>query len=394
MLMMVRGLESSLVVDERYARLRALGSRLVVVGLLVLLSGCPNTKQANTESTKKDVASTPRASVALRVLVVNEPGVAEAINRLRGEWAERSGGELSATSGEWNDVAIGKSIDADVVISPSRYLGELCTRGWLQPVRSSVLQGTEFNAGDVFPVVRRELMRWGGEVMALPLGVRIAMRNKSTDDHPGIALLAEAAPTALSNGHEGVLFDPQTMKPRIDDAPFIKALQRLVEIGPANGGTGIGFAQSAPVLGFDDRLVAVSTASRNGASAFKLIAWFASAEISTQLARAGKQQMPVRRSLMMSSAWYEAGLNASERAKLAEALATSLSGEKCLLLPRIPGVDEYMAAIDGAVKSAIFDKVPANVALQRAADRWNQITDALGRDKQRQAYLKHLGIAE
>ena len=43
-------------------------------------------------------AATPRASVALRVLVVNEPGVAEAINRLRGEWAERSGGELSATS--------------------------------------------------------------------------------------------------------------------------------------------------------------------------------------------------------------------------------------------------------------------------------------------------------
>jgi hypothetical protein len=330
----------------------------------------------------------------LRVLVVNEPGVAEAINRLRGEWAERSGGELSASSGEWKDVAVGKSIDADVVIFPSRYLGELCTRGWLQPVRPSVLQSAEFDAGDVFPLVRRELMRWGGEVMALPLGVRIAMRNKSTDDHPGIALLAEAAPTALSNEHEGVLFDPQTMKPRIDDAPFIKALQQLVEIGPENGRTGIGFAQSAPVFGFDDRLVAVSTASRNGASAFKLIAWLASAEISTQLARAGKQQMPVRRSLVMSSAWYEAGLNASERAKFAEALTTSLSGEKCLLIPRIPGVDEYMAALDAAVKSAMVDKVPANVALRNAADRWNQITDAHGRDRQRQAYLKHLGIAE
>src|SRR3977135_4091333 len=123
MLIMVRGLESSLVVDERYARLRASGARLFVVGLLVLLSGCPNTKQTNTESTKRDVASTPRASVALRVLVVNEPGVAEAINRLRGEWAERSGGELSATSSEWKDVAGAKSIDADVVIFPSRYLG-------------------------------------------------------------------------------------------------------------------------------------------------------------------------------------------------------------------------------------------------------------------------------
>ena len=109
------------------------------------------------------------------MLVVNEPGVAEAINRLRGEWAERSGGELSATSSEWKDVAGAKSIEADVVIFPSRYLGELCTRGWLQPVRSSVLEGDEFNGGDVFPLVRRELMRWGGEVMALPLGIQVTV---------------------------------------------------------------------------------------------------------------------------------------------------------------------------------------------------------------------------
>src|SRR5467141_1895747 len=145
MLIMMRGLESSLVVDERYARLRASGSRLFVVGLLVLLSGCPNTKQVNTESTKKDVASAPRASVALRVLVVNEPGVAEGINRLRGEWAERSGGELNATSKTWRETFKATDLDADVIVFPSRYLGELCVRGWLQPVRAGVLESQEFN---------------------------------------------------------------------------------------------------------------------------------------------------------------------------------------------------------------------------------------------------------
>ena len=85
---------------------------------------------------------------------------------------------LSATSSEWKDVAGAKSIEADVVIFPSRYLGELCTRGWLQPVRPSVLEGDEFNGDDVFPLVRRELMRWGGEVMALPLGVELAVPGK------------------------------------------------------------------------------------------------------------------------------------------------------------------------------------------------------------------------
>src|SRR6476646_3946461 len=113
---------------------------------VLLSSGCPRGEQAKPQA----AAETPRASVALRVLVVNEPGVAEAINRLRGEWAERSGGELSATSSEWKDVAGAKSIEADVVIFPSRYLGELCTRGWLQPMRSSVLDGEAFDGKDVY----------------------------------------------------------------------------------------------------------------------------------------------------------------------------------------------------------------------------------------------------
>src|SRR6476659_1789737 len=113
MLIMVRGLESSLVLNGKYARPRVFGAWLAVV-LLVLLAGCPRGKQAESDGAKKDAAA-PRASVALRVLVVNEPGVAEAINRLRGEWAERSGGELSATSSEWKDVAGAKSIEADVV---------------------------------------------------------------------------------------------------------------------------------------------------------------------------------------------------------------------------------------------------------------------------------------
>jgi multiple sugar transport system substrate-binding protein len=148
------------------------------------------------------------------------------------------------------------------------------------------------------------------------------------------------------------------------------------------------------VFGFEDRLIAVSTASRNGASAFKLITWLASPEISTQLARAGNATMPVRRSLVSSSAWYDAGLNSDDRAKLAEALTRALSGEKCLLVPRIPGVDEYMTALDTAVKASLVDKAPAKAALQKAAERWEQLTDRYGRDSQRQAYWKHLGISE
>lgn len=367
--------------------------RLIFLALMagvLLFSGCPHGEHAKPQA----AGDGPRASVALRVLVVNEPGVAEAINRLRGEWAERSGGELNAASMNWPEVAAAKLLDADVIIFPSRYLGELCTRGWLRSVRQSTIQSGEFNADDVFPLIRRDLMKWGGEVMALPLGVKIAMRTDAAEGHPGTSLLAEAAPGALSTEREGVLFDPETMKPRIQESVFVAALERLAKKMSDHVPIGTGFAETAPVIGFADRLIGVSTASRNGASAFKLITWLASPEISTQLARAGNAMMPVRRSLVSSPAWYDAGLNLNERAKLAETLAKGLSGEKCLLVPRILGVDEYMTALDTAVKASLVDKVPAKAALQKAAGRWEQLTDAKGRDSQRQVYWKDLGISE
>ena len=318
--------------------------------------------------------------------MVNEPGVAEAIKRLRGEWAERSGGELTVESKSWKAVAAGETLDADAIIFPSRYLGEMCVRSWLRPVRSSVLESNEFAAEDVFPLVRRELMKWGGEVMALPLGLDWGPASKSFD-HVGYVVLVVAAPAAVTNEREGVLFDPQTMKPRINEPPFVDALEQVVK-------TGSDFGEKVPVFGFADRMVAVSSTSRNGASAFKLISWLASAEISTQLARAGDPLMPVRRSLASSSAWCDPATDANTRSKYGEMLSTAMSADRCLLVPRIPGVDDYIAALDGAVKSASSDKVPARAALKTATKRWEEITDAHGRDAQRQAYLRHLGIAE
>ena len=103
---------------------------LLIAGAL-LTTGCPRERK----QTAAPAAS--RASVALRVLVVNEPAVADAVNRLRGEWAERSSGELSASSKSWKQVSAAQQLDADVVIFPSRYIGELCVHGWLQPIRAS-----------------------------------------------------------------------------------------------------------------------------------------------------------------------------------------------------------------------------------------------------------------
>jgi hypothetical protein len=381
---MLRWLESILIKQRQLSRRRSAAACLCVAALF--LAGCPRPEKPAPPAANNAAPAT-RASVALRLVVVNEPGVAEAIGRLRGEWAERSGGELAVESKTWKEIVGVKQLDADAIIFPSRYMGELCVRGWLRPVRASVLEGKEFNADDVFPLVRRELMKWGGEVMALPLGLDWGPDSKSFEDHLGIAILISAAPAAVTNDREGAIFDPQTMKPRITEPAFAAALDTVTN-------TGLDFFDEVPVFGWNDRMVAVTNSSRNGASAFKLIAWLASAEISSQLARAGTPLMPVRPSLASSAAWYDTPKDANGRAMAGGMLATALRSEKCLLIPRIPVVDEYVAALDDAVKSVSKDKTPPQEALAKAAERWEKITEKHGREQQRRAYLKHLGIDE
>ncbi len=360
--------------------------RCLLVCLTTLLTGCPR------EGPRPTPRAQPRPSVALHLLVVNEPELAEAINRLRGEWAERSGGELTKSAKPWQEVIAQESVDADLIVFPSRYLGELCVRDWIRPIRPNVLESDDLRAADYFPLVRHELISWGGRVMALPLGIGPAVVGERIDRHPALSLLAQAAPAAMTKERIGALFDSETMQPRITERAFVDALTRLAQSTNDSTSVGPAPALSIPVLGYSDRLLAVTTSSRNAASAFQLLEWLAQADTSTQLARAGRGTMPVRRSLASSPQWYDPSLTSSERADLGKALEAALSGEQCLLIPRIPSVDNYMATLDDAVKSAVFDKVPPQVALETAAQRWEQITDAHGRDAQRQAYLKHLGI--
>ena len=164
------------------------------------------------------------------MLIVNDPPLVEAINRLRGEWAERSGGELTASATTWKELSTAKTLDADVIIFPSRYLGELGTRDWLRPVRQqSCSIATTSNSADIFPLVRNELIKWGGQTMALPLGVDPAAIDPQTFRPRAIALLPHAAPHAITNERLGVLFDTETMKPRITEAAFVDALTKLAQ---------------------------------------------------------------------------------------------------------------------------------------------------------------------
>jgi hypothetical protein len=209
-------------------------------------------------------------------------------------------------------------------------------------------------------------------------------------------LLDAAAPYAVTDDRLGSLFDPESMKPRITEAPFVEALTQLAR-QKSSGDDNFDDAAAElriPIVGFADRLVGVSTRSRNAASAFKLLGWFASAEISSQLRATNKSLTPVRRSLASSSKWYGSDVAAGERRMLAATLDDLLSAQRELIVPRIPGIDDYMAALDEAVHSVIKDNASPQESLGKASARWEEITESRGRDAQRQAYLKHLGIDE
>jgi hypothetical protein len=321
------------------------------------------------------------------VLVVNDQPLAEAIGRLRGEWHEVSGGELTAAAQPWSEIAAANELDADVIVFPTRYMGELCVRGWLRPVRKRVLEDKSLDFNDFFPLVRQRLIVWGGQVMALPLAIDFPGLTVNWNPPGAVSYLVAVAPQAVEPTRIGDLFDPKSMTPRIDD-PALAALFHRDAGSEGQAG------KRVLVLGFGDRMASVTTSTRNAASAFKLLAWLASADVSSQLARAEIGSQPARKSLSSNAAWYGAGLTEAERVAIGKNLQAALEGSDVLIVPRIPGVDEYLAALDEAAKHAALDDVKPEEAFRQAAGQWERITDARGREAQRQAYMKHLNVNE
>src|SRR5262249_1194068 len=160
--------------------------------------------------------------------------------------------------------AAADKLDADVIVFPTRYMGELCVRGWLRQVRKSVLQDATVEFDDFLPLARRRLVVWGGEVMALPMGVDLLSIRPGQNSNSAIEFLSRAAQQVVSAKQIGDLFDPDNMRPQIRDAAFENALKEMMDAKQHEMK-----GQRVPVLGVGDRLAAVTSSSRNAASAFK-----------------------------------------------------------------------------------------------------------------------------
>ncbi len=243
--------------------------------LLPLLCGCPRTAEQ---------VSPPEASQThqppLRVLVVDDPGLAAAVER---QWRARAEGEIEVrpmSTAELLDPRR-KRLAADAVIYPAGLIGELAERELIVPISDDVLGSPELARRDIFDLLRQAEMGWGERTYAVPFGspqltllyrrdlfeklglqppeswakyceaaARLSNRAALGDLAPaepaawhgtvepwgpgwaGQVLLARAAGYARHRNYFSALFDADTMEPLIAGPPFLRALEELVAAAP------------------------------------------------------------------------------------------------------------------------------------------------------------------
>ncbi len=497
---------------RRYPQLRSLGAglgcRLGCVGLLAfLLTGCrPAAEVASPAAATEGSHPAVRVEEPLQLLVIDDTPLSAAIER---EWKSQGQGPLQVqnlSAGEDLTAAVRRS---DAIIFPPCALGDLIQAKAVRPFPAALLPSpaatsdtlADYRWDDLLPLLRREELRWGKSIHGVPFGSpqlvllyrqdvvrqwnltvpatwsqyqslldqlrgRMAETAASTTTlqptveplGPGWAarsLLARAAAYARHPNQYSTLFHFATMKPLINQPPFVRALQELVvaakyqprealqmspaeatqqllagqtlmAIGwPSAAGTAmnrnaepreIGFAElpgstdvyhlaeatwqqraanepvHVPTLGLDGRMGAVTWSSRHATRAGQLLLWLTASDQGPRISSRSTHTTLFRQSYLDQPQLWVEPILATSAPQYAAVLAASQSRPSWLMMLRLPGQADYLAALDQAVRDAAQGKIAAQDALDQVATTWSQITQQRNIETQRQANLQSLGL--
>lgn len=213
------------------------------------------------------------STVALKVLVVDDPALGDAIAR---EYRSRTEADVQIIRVGMSELAGASRLPADVVIFPAFLLGHLVERGLIRPLDSAMLDSEEIDRQDILPLTRRVEIVWGQTTYALPMGSsclvlayrpdiltklqiavpatwdelqaaaeKLADRQALGDLAPpedqhwrgigeplgpgygGHLLLARAAAYATHREQAAPLFNVADLAPLIDQPPYVRALTEL-----------------------------------------------------------------------------------------------------------------------------------------------------------------------
>jgi ABC-type glycerol-3-phosphate transport system substrate-binding protein len=273
----------------------------------------------------------------------------------------------------------------------------------------------------------------------------------TADGWAGQLLLARAAAYVTHRDQVSPLFDYATLDPLVTTAPYERALKELVAAGqglpadrrfspeqalrelesgraalaitwampqresaepakfplafrPLPGSTeAFNFARQSweprgeseerhvPLLAVSGRLAAVTSTAPNARDAQSLLVWLAGREVSPLVSPTSRGTTLFRESHLTNVRLWTGGLSAESSQSYAAAVKQSASLQRYLSL-RLPGRDEYLAALDAAVREASAGKQTATEALAAAGEQWKAITAARGIEAQRQALARDLGL--
>lgn len=406
---------------------------------LTLTVGCPPSDRQDAGGAPAN-HGLPRAEVTLRVGVLADESLRRAIDRLRGEWRTQTDGEIESVALAAEADLAPVAGEVDLLVFPSRRLGELCEAGVLRPVRQGVLKSETLRFDDFLPLVRDHEVAYAQQVMALPLGsptplllttrpnATVQVLPPSDELVAALSYLAWAAPHAVHPSRVATLFDADDFSPRLTEPPFVRALEGYAAACDAQAAGRIawpqrdepapegskpaalpgadeayngladqweplsGEARHATLIGSSGRLIGVTGASRNAATAFRLAAWLAGPENARMLSTASDHVANCRGSLARAPDPWRATEDRELAKAFAMAGADALRRPRHLMTPRMPGGEQYLNALGRAVLAAIAGDRPAD-ALRAAAAEWEAISEQRGRASQKRAYLRSINAA-
>ncbi|HEX5498030.1 MAG TPA: hypothetical protein VFX03_02345, partial [Thermomicrobiales bacterium] len=141
------------------------------------------------------------------------------------------------------------------------------------------------------------------------------------------------------------------------------------------------------------RLGSIAKESSRTDAAGHLLAWLSGPEWGGRVSASSPATTLYRESqLAAPGEWLAQHVEEPAALQYAEAVRDAMTHEESLTTLRIPGRDRYLAALDRAVRQVVSGEAESQPALDVAAEAWRKITAELGREAQRAAYRRDLGL--
>ncbi len=130
-------------------------------------------------------------------------------------------------------------------------------------------------------------------------------------------------------------------------------------------------------LGVAGRLMGVGRRTRNAVSAFHFCTWLSATNRIAEVNSRSRATLWFRASQAQARRAGTGGADARpDGEESVKAVERALSSESPFIVPRIPGIDEYLIALADAVRSAARGEATPATALKQAVDKFEEITKA------------------